>query len=355
MIRREDGNDWLLIPQTEHARLAADIAERWGNAQAGFARCAEELVSAVRHHDDGWLEWEQAPHIDPTNGTPRSFLEMPMTEATEIWNRSIDVCSRDTSWYLAALRTAQIFGSMRPLDAVFHEILRMKPRFRTEELTQRLQSLELQRRVSRSAIHLALHWLEKEGWIFKLAGTELDAEYERLFPSRPPSPLGGMAVSKHFCWLAEQARESRAERTDELSAVNEFIQRQHDLQRSWRRAVAASQLSTDAVNRRIEEGFRTVQFFDRLSLWICCAPRTEPLQLEYPGSGCVEFVPRHDWTFTVKPFPFPLDPVLHADKPMTVEVSAKRIAARRYVDDADLQSALADAAAERLTWTFTLW
>ena len=36
MIRRDDGGDWLLIDQIQHARLAADIARGW--ATSGSSR-----------------------------------------------------------------------------------------------------------------------------------------------------------------------------------------------------------------------------------------------------------------------------------------------------------------------------
>ncbi|MEX2288183.1 MAG: DUF3891 family protein [Planctomycetaceae bacterium] len=248
MIRRDDGNDWLLIPQIEHAHLAADIAARWGNDQVRPFPGSDELVEAIRHHDDGWAEWDAAPRINRANGIPRSFTEMPMCAATEIWTRSIAVC-----------------GDI--------------------------------------------------------------------------SPLNGTWVSKHFCWLAEQARESRIDKPDDLRAIEAFLDAQEQLHQRWKFA---------SGDQLIDSGFHGVQFFDRLSLWLCCAPRTEPLDIDCPNFGRIRFTPLTDHRIVVAP-----DPFSARGQALELTVAAKQISARRYADDADLQSALHAAEIRRLTWTLS--
>lgn len=88
MIRRnvtfEDGSPgWLLISQVEHARLSGEITRAWREP------FSQEVVDAIVHHDDGWSEWEAAPQLDVARGRPLSFVEMPIAEALQIWNRSI--------------------------------------------------------------------------------------------------------------------------------------------------------------------------------------------------------------------------------------------------------------------------
>jgi hypothetical protein len=98
MIRRDAPDAWLLISQVEHARIAAEIAEAWGNDQTPSLTQRDEFVAAVRHHDHGWAEWELAPTCNPATGRPRDFLEMPMPDATAIWTRSIDACAALSPW-----------------------------------------------------------------------------------------------------------------------------------------------------------------------------------------------------------------------------------------------------------------
>jgi hypothetical protein len=95
MIRRDvlsaDGRpEWLLISQVKHAEISGTICEYWSAVQALPADVLSEVLVAVEEHDDGWMEWEQAPEVDAETGRPREFTEMPLSESLVIWSRSID-------------------------------------------------------------------------------------------------------------------------------------------------------------------------------------------------------------------------------------------------------------------------
>jgi hypothetical protein len=103
MIRREvrfaDGlPQWLLISQVEHARLSGELAarciHRFGDPTDSLQEVRRELLLAIHSHDDGWSEWETQPRLDPELGRPLSFLELPLGEALEIWERSIVAASK---------------------------------------------------------------------------------------------------------------------------------------------------------------------------------------------------------------------------------------------------------------------
>jgi hypothetical protein len=88
MIRREinlaSGEKlWLLISQVEHARVSGELV---ANLRESFA---DDVVNAIRHHDDGWAAWEAEPKLNPEIGAPFSFLEMPVAAALVIWDHSI--------------------------------------------------------------------------------------------------------------------------------------------------------------------------------------------------------------------------------------------------------------------------
>src|SRR5215213_7360998 len=87
MIRREieltEGEKlWLLVSQVDHAHISGELTNQ---DSRGFSH---EVVEAIRHHDDGWAQWEAAPRMNPEVGGPFSFLEMPLTEALAIWDNS---------------------------------------------------------------------------------------------------------------------------------------------------------------------------------------------------------------------------------------------------------------------------
>ncbi len=86
MIRRESTNsssDWILIPQVEHAQLAAELADHWSDLAGGvgLGRQRRTLVEAIRRHDDGWRTWDERPAIDPESGIPLDFTERTAQES----------------------------------------------------------------------------------------------------------------------------------------------------------------------------------------------------------------------------------------------------------------------------------
>jgi len=91
MIRRDDADGWILIPQYDHAVLSGRIMERWGNETFSSLEPADETLFAVREHDCGWEEWDSSPKINPENGYPANFMEMETSDQTEIWKRSFEL------------------------------------------------------------------------------------------------------------------------------------------------------------------------------------------------------------------------------------------------------------------------
>lgn len=115
MIRRDirlaDGSSgWMLISQVEHARLSALLASMCrgrfedhaaiGSPGADLTAVAARpdeirlaVLAAILHHDDGWMEWEQAPQLGG-DGRPLSFTEVHHTDSVQIWSRSIASAER---------------------------------------------------------------------------------------------------------------------------------------------------------------------------------------------------------------------------------------------------------------------
>jgi hypothetical protein len=96
MIRRDqltfDGTSQLLLfRQTDHARLAAEVAQAWRYDWLSPVTLREEVLAAIEHHDDGWYAWERQPEVNPQTGAPYNFLEMPLHVGLKIWTDSITV------------------------------------------------------------------------------------------------------------------------------------------------------------------------------------------------------------------------------------------------------------------------
>lgn len=251
MIRRDDGHDWLLISQVDHARLAGEIAAAWGNNETPPLPCPEWLVTAVRCHDDGWREWEGSPRIDPASGRPRDFLEMLMVEATAIWSWSIAACAR--------------------------------------------------------------------------------------------VPMGSLWVSRHFQHLARLALNSRSDR-DDIAALERFLANQRDVEHEGRSTAAGLSLTDEDYEQLADRGFRYVQMFDHMSLWLCCALRSKPQEFAVPFSADIRLVPTDDGsTIIIEPWPLRVD-----ELPLTVP--GRRIAASVFANDLEYRDSLDASTPSKLHW-----
>lgn len=78
MIVRDAGDTWQIVLQTDHAVLARQFAEAWGNERFDRPEPFHSVVTATARHDDGWAVWERAPSLLALHGRvkPRNFLDV---------------------------------------------------------------------------------------------------------------------------------------------------------------------------------------------------------------------------------------------------------------------------------------
>ena len=58
MIRRDNCSGWILISQTDHSILSGEIMKYWGNRNFPVPLPEDEVLFAVKQHDNGWDKWE---------------------------------------------------------------------------------------------------------------------------------------------------------------------------------------------------------------------------------------------------------------------------------------------------------
>jgi hypothetical protein len=87
IVVRRDG-ELLLVTQPDHANFAARLlALRRDDGLAGNPR-RDEVLLAVREHDNGWREADAAPRV--TEGArPLDFREAPAPLRQEVWLRGV--------------------------------------------------------------------------------------------------------------------------------------------------------------------------------------------------------------------------------------------------------------------------
>lgn len=85
VTRQETG--LRIVTQPDHARVAAEMLSLWrGDGLPEHPR-RDDLLLAVREHDNGWRETDAAPRVDPETGAPYGFLDLPDEPRRELWLR----------------------------------------------------------------------------------------------------------------------------------------------------------------------------------------------------------------------------------------------------------------------------
>lgn len=90
MIIQDQGDQLLLIRQTDHATLAGFFARAWGNDTFVRPEPFDSFCLAAAEHDNGWREIELLPQIDPRAKTPYSFMSIPTLEHMALYQQGIE-------------------------------------------------------------------------------------------------------------------------------------------------------------------------------------------------------------------------------------------------------------------------
>ncbi len=105
------------------------------------------------------------------------------------------------------------------------------------------------------------------------------------------APIGGLIVSRHFCWLGRYRLEARTDSPEVVTMIEDFLERESVRQRRLR---ALDQHSEDQLQRLTS----TLQFCDLLSLYLCSGARPaaefpqkdlapRPIRLRWRDGACV--------------------------------------------------------------------
>ena len=85
----DEGDLLRVITQPDHARFAAELLSLWRADGLSDHPRREQLLFAVKEHDNGWREADAAPWIDPATQRIYDFTSFPDSGRLEIWKRGI--------------------------------------------------------------------------------------------------------------------------------------------------------------------------------------------------------------------------------------------------------------------------
>jgi hypothetical protein len=89
MIRRRDHGDFLLIAQHDHALLAGELAEHFGNDRFASPIPLGPTILGISLHDCGWPMHDDNPTLNKS-GLPLDVFESPRSIAIPAWTASVE-------------------------------------------------------------------------------------------------------------------------------------------------------------------------------------------------------------------------------------------------------------------------
>jgi len=89
VIVAESADGVRFITQPDHAALAGQFADAWGNDRFEPLDPRAAVPLAAHAHDDGWRRYDRRPHLHD-DGTPVDFYELDAEPWTDLYQRGID-------------------------------------------------------------------------------------------------------------------------------------------------------------------------------------------------------------------------------------------------------------------------
>ncbi|MGH7192747.1 MAG: DUF3891 family protein, partial [Candidatus Saccharimonadales bacterium] len=158
---------------------------------------------------------------------------------------------------------------------------------------------------------------------------------ESIAAAEKIGPLPGYMVSGHFSALLRRFSSRWASDEAAATLAQGFLDQQAERQAHWielRRAGG----DREACRAEADRAVAWLQMFDALSLWFCCAPRSEPETVEPPGGPALSFRPATSaYQMEVSPWPF-------VDSRLELTAVGRAIAIAHYANPSDLATAAAE-------------
>jgi hypothetical protein len=77
IVRTQNSDNLILVPQSDHSKLVGQIAAQWGNGDFAPPRPFTSMTRAAMCHDFCWIRYETDPMFNADTGETLHYLEVP--------------------------------------------------------------------------------------------------------------------------------------------------------------------------------------------------------------------------------------------------------------------------------------
>ncbi len=85
-----EGKPHFIITQIDHAEISGVFALHFGNNDFASLNPNAPMIYVAGHHDDGWVEVDGTPQLDPKTRLPYHLTQTPTRQLIETGNKSPD-------------------------------------------------------------------------------------------------------------------------------------------------------------------------------------------------------------------------------------------------------------------------
>ena len=152
MLRYRTEEGWFLLTHPEHARIAGEIAQAWGNAQFRTPFPRSDVVEGITRHDDGWKARDVKPLLTREGkpsafgvdlvGKYSAFEEIDLADYLGVRGRAMEVVAAENAYaaILISMHTCNLLtvhadrSTIRPQDLPLLDAFVVRQQERQQEL-----------------------------------------------------------------------------------------------------------------------------------------------------------------------------------------------------------------------------
>ncbi len=134
MILREREEEFVMIEQDHHGHLSERIMSHWKKELFPGIDKRDSVLTAIKHHDLGWLPFDKEPFWNDAKQKPYSFTDFPFPAKMILYKQGLDLveqldpyaailCSEHYSQFLIGSKDPDAFNF---LEAEFNRRQRLK-------------------------------------------------------------------------------------------------------------------------------------------------------------------------------------------------------------------------------------
>jgi Protein of unknown function (DUF3891) len=212
VIIQRRGDDLLCIAQPDHAALAAEIMAHWQPGGLPDHPRRDAILTATRHHDDGWREEDVEMHVSDA-GEPLDFIAVPPAVKHRIWPRASERAA-SVSPYVGALVAQHALTVHAPLrqDPAWRPFFTSMERTRDALLSRATPDEAAGAREDYPFVRIGdqLSLIFCNGWTTPMAGVGYRAILKGITLEITPDPFAGRRVPLRVDARAVPARSYRS-------------------------------------------------------------------------------------------------------------------------------------------------